>query len=43
MSLFNKVTKTFQWGAHQVTLQTGEIARQSSGAVVVDIDGHESC
>ncbi len=39
MSLFNKVTKTFQWGAHQVTLETGEIARQSGGAVVVDIDG----
>ena len=39
MSLFNKVTKTFQWGQHQVTLETGEIARQSSGAVVVDIEG----
>ena len=35
MSLFNKVTKTFNWGQHQVTLETGEIARQSSGAVVV--------
>ncbi len=30
-----KVTKTFQYGAHQVTLETGEIARQASGAVVV--------
>jgi len=39
MSMFNKVTKTFQWGAHQVTLETGEIARQSGGAVVVDIEG----
>ena len=39
MSLFNKVTKTFQWGQHQVTMETGEIARQSSGAVVVDIEG----
>lgn len=39
MSLFNKVTKTFQWGQHQVTLETGEVARQSSGAVVVDIEG----
>ena len=29
MSMFNKVTKTFQWGQHQVTLETGEIARQS--------------
>ncbi|MFN5724321.1 MAG: polyribonucleotide nucleotidyltransferase [Betaproteobacteria bacterium] len=39
MSLFNKVTKTFQWGPHTVTLETGEIARQSSGAVLVDIEG----
>ena len=39
MSLFNKVTKTFQWGQHQVTLETGEIARQSGGAVLVDIEG----
>jgi polyribonucleotide nucleotidyltransferase len=39
MSLFNKVTKTFQWGAHKVTLETGEIARQAGGAVVVDVDG----
>jgi polyribonucleotide nucleotidyltransferase len=39
MSMFNKVTKTFTWGGHQVTMETGEIARQSSGAVVVDVDG----
>src|SRR5689334_8980828 len=39
MSIFNKVTKTFQWGSHTVTLETGEIARQASGAVVVDIEG----
>lgn len=39
MSLFNKITKTFQWGQHTVTLETGEIARQASGAVVVNIDG----
>ncbi|ROZ71548.1 polyribonucleotide nucleotidyltransferase [Ramlibacter sp. WS9] len=39
MSIFNKVTKTFQWGAHSVKLETGEIARQSGGAVVVDIEG----
>jgi polyribonucleotide nucleotidyltransferase len=38
MSIFNKVTKTFQWGSHTVTLETGEIARQSGGAVVVNID-----
>ncbi|MFZ9494736.1 MAG: polyribonucleotide nucleotidyltransferase, partial [Burkholderiaceae bacterium] len=39
MSLFNKVSKTFQWGPHTVTLETGEIARQSTGAVLVDMDG----
>ena len=38
MSMFNKVTKTFQWGQHSVTLETGEIARQSSGAVLVNIE-----
>jgi polyribonucleotide nucleotidyltransferase len=38
MSMFNKVTKTFQWGQHTVTLETGEIARQSSGAVLVNVD-----
>jgi len=39
MSLFNKVTKTFQWGQHTVRMETGEIARQSSGAVLLDMDG----
>ncbi|MFM2120734.1 MAG: polyribonucleotide nucleotidyltransferase, partial [Pseudomonadota bacterium] len=38
MSLFNKVTKTFQWGSHQVTLETGEVSRQASGAVLVSMD-----
>ena len=38
MSLFNKVTKTFTWGQHTVTLETGEISRQASGAVIVNID-----
>lgn len=28
------VTKTFQFGPHSVTLETGEIARQATGAVV---------
>jgi len=36
--MFNKVSKTFQYGAHQVTLETGEIGRQASGAVMVSID-----
>ena len=38
MTMFNKVTKTFQWGQHTVTLETGEIARQATGAVIVNID-----
>jgi polyribonucleotide nucleotidyltransferase len=38
MSMFNKVTKTFQWGPHTVKMETGEIARQATGAVLVDID-----
>src|SRR6266481_8355382 len=32
------VKKTFTYGAHQVTLETGEIARQAHGAVVVSMD-----
>jgi polyribonucleotide nucleotidyltransferase len=39
MSMFNKVSKTFQWGSHTVTMETGEVARQSSGAVMLDMDG----
>ncbi len=39
MTMFNKVTKTFQWGQHSVTMETGEIARQAGGAVMVDIEG----
>jgi len=38
MSIFNKVVKTFQWGQHTVTMETGEIARQSSGAVLLNMD-----
>ncbi|MEO6065290.1 MAG: polyribonucleotide nucleotidyltransferase [Lysobacterales bacterium] len=34
-----KVTKTFQYGKHKVTLETGEIARQAGGAVLVSVDG----
>ena len=36
--MFNKVTKSFQYGQHTVVLETGEIARQASGAVVVSIE-----
>ena len=35
--MFNKHTKTFQYGNHTVTLETGEIARQASAAVKVSM------
>lgn len=35
--MFNKVTKSFQYGQHTVVLETGEIARQASGAVLASI------
>ena len=35
----SKITKTFKYGDHQITLETGEIARQASGAVMVDMGG----
>ena len=49
MSIFNKVTKTFQWGQHTVTMETGEIASidgQTSGRaeeakVISPEDGEE--
>ena len=34
-----KVTKSFQYGNRTVTLETGEIARQAGGAVMVSCDG----
>jgi len=34
-----KITKTFQYGKQTVTLETGEIARQAGGAVMVSCDG----
>ncbi len=37
--MFNKKTKTFQYGAHQVTLETGVVARQATGAVTVRMGG----
>jgi polyribonucleotide nucleotidyltransferase len=36
--MFNKVSKSFQYGQHTVVLETGEIARQASGAVLVSIE-----
>ena len=37
--LVAKVSKSFQFGSQQVTLETGEIARQASGAVMVSMGG----
>ncbi|MBL38666.1 MAG: polyribonucleotide nucleotidyltransferase [Xanthomonadales bacterium] len=33
--MFNKVSKSFQYGEHTVTLETGHLARQATGAVLV--------
>ena len=35
----NPIRKEFQYGDQKVVLQTGEIARQADGAVMIDIDG----
>ena len=35
--MFEKHTKTFQYGQHTVTIETGEIARQAAGAVKVSM------
>ncbi|NMG27839.1 polyribonucleotide nucleotidyltransferase [Aromatoleum evansii] len=32
------IKKTFAYGAHTVTIETGEIARQAGGAVIVNMD-----
>ncbi len=34
----NPIRKTFQLGRHQVTIETGEIARQADGAVMVTME-----
>jgi len=33
-----KVTKSFKFGAHEVSIETGAVARQADGAVLVSID-----
>jgi polyribonucleotide nucleotidyltransferase len=37
-NILNPVKKTLMWGRHQLTLETGEIARQASGAVMVTME-----
>ncbi|MCP4993587.1 MAG: polyribonucleotide nucleotidyltransferase [Gammaproteobacteria bacterium] len=33
------ITKEFQYGDRRVTIETGEIARQADGAIMIDMDG----
>jgi polyribonucleotide nucleotidyltransferase len=36
--VFNKVTKSFKYGDHTVQLETGEVARQANGSVLVSME-----
>ncbi|MGE4449744.1 MAG: polyribonucleotide nucleotidyltransferase, partial [Azospira sp.] len=36
--MFNVAKQTFAYGTHQVTIETGEVARQATGAVMVSMD-----
>lgn len=36
--MFNKKTKTFKYGKHDVTLETGVMARQATASVVVNVN-----
>jgi polyribonucleotide nucleotidyltransferase len=36
--MFNKKSKTFQYGKHNVTLETGVMARQATSSVLVNVD-----
>ncbi len=36
--MFEIAKRTFQWGANTVTIETGEVARQASGAALVTMD-----
>lgn len=33
------IKKEFQYGKHRVILETGEIARQADGAIMIDMEG----
>ena len=35
----NPIRKEFQYGEHLVVIETGEIARQADGAVLLDVEG----
>lgn len=34
----NKHTKTFKFGQHDVTIETGHVARQADGAVLINMN-----
>lgn len=36
--MLTPIKKSFAYGAHTVTIETGEIARQATGAVMVNMD-----
>ena len=36
--MMKRITKTLNWGGKQLTLETGEIARQATGAVLVNME-----
>ena len=35
--MFNPVSKSFEFGGQKVTLETGKVARQATGAVIVSM------
>ncbi len=37
--MFNLVRKTFRMGQHEISIETGVVARQADGAVIVSCDG----
>ncbi|MDN2660820.1 polyribonucleotide nucleotidyltransferase [Neptunomonas sp. CHC150] len=39
--MFQTITKTFQFGDQEVTIETGRVARQATGAVLVTMGGNQ--
>jgi len=39
--VFQTITKTFQFGGHEVTIETGRVARQATGSVLVTMGGNQ--
>ncbi len=35
----NKITQEFKYGKHNVKIETGEVARQATGSILIDIEG----